>query len=795
METRVDTVIFSVKIDNTEAVKQAAEMSKEIDELISKQQELVQQGEKNSTLYVENASALRILKKEQSDLNRSIDNSAKAFLNASGSINQMRANLSNMTQQYNKLSKEERENAEVGGKLQKQMKAVSDELKKQEGAVGDNRRSVGGYTTALNLFGEKFKLFGVDLNSIKDKLKATKEGFDTAKSGFSSFDGIIKTSAIGVLLTIVTSLIAVFSKFEPVVEKVEQAFAGLKAAFDVFVGALIEFGNGYLKVIVGYFNGLYEIMQGLGKFMTGDFSAGIEQMSNSMNGAIEGINQMRGAFDGVGGAMASAAQEAAALTARFQELEDAERALIVSNAEAAKNIDQLILKSKNRTLSEKERLGFLAQASKIEREQYAEQKRIAEEGYQIAFEQARLKTKLSKDELNQLILNTGNEEVLSKKRLSLGDDELKKLAELQAAKINLESESINVEEKITNRRDALIQQGIENRAKEVAELEKATKKLNDMFKSLLDDFDKQADEQTKSYFEDLNKRREQAHKDSENYYAAQQTALVDSYSQNLISTEQYNAALEQMELDKLEKEKANLITNFEDTTQIDLAIAQKRLEIKKASTESIVSLDKVEMQSKQQLVQTAMGLVNDLSSSLQAGKEAQKAIALANAGINLGTAIGNLVAATSAPSADNLLTGGLAGAAKFGVLVAQAISSMGSAVATISAAAGGGTFYTTKPTLLMVGDNPSGRERVTVEPLGSRGKTVFNKNSGLVKMAGGGTLISDGGATFDRVASAGNSMFDMQQLIKSMPAPIVKVVDINRVQKNKARVAKVSELN
>jgi len=54
------------------------------------------------------------------------------------------------------------------------------------------------------------------------------------------------------------------------------------------------------------------------------------------------------------------------------------------------------------------------------------------------------------------------------------------------------------------------------------------------------------------------------------------------------------------------------------------------------------------------------------------------------------------------------------------------------------AAAGGGNFMTKGPTLLMVGDNPGGVERVSVEPISGRGKTTVNGN--LVKMAGGGVL-------------------------------------------------------
>jgi hypothetical protein len=60
-------------------------------------------------------------------------------------------------------------------------------------------------------------------------------------------------------------------------------------------------------------------------------------------------------------------------------------------------------------------------------------------------------------------------------------------------------------------------------------------------------------------------------------------------------------------------------------------------------------------------------------------------------------------------------------------------------------AAGGGTFMSNGPTTLTVGDNPGGREIVTVTPVGGRGTTTVG--AGMVKMAGGGVLDAGGGYT------------------------------------------------
>lgn len=73
------------------------------------------------------------------------------------------------------------------------------------------------------------------------------------------------------------------------------------------------------------------------------------------------------------------------------------------------------------------------------------------------------------------------------------------------------------------------------------------------------------------------------------------------------------------------------------------------------------------------------------------------------------------------------------------------------------AAAGGADFVTSGPQVLIVGDNPGGRERVKVEPLSGRG--VTRRFSGGIAMAGGGTLEARG------VAMTGNRDSVMTRVI------------------------------
>jgi hypothetical protein len=88
--------------------------------------------------------------------------------------------------------------------------------------------------------------------------------------------------------------------------------------------------------------------------------------------------------------------------------------------------------------------------------------------------------------------------------------------------------------------------------------------------------------------------------------------------------------------------------------------------------------------------------------------------------------------------------------------------------------------------MLLVGDNPGGRERVTVEPLSGRGQTKIHPGSGMVAMAGGGTLTAGSGTGIMSASREASSQFAqataLQQALRNMPAPVVSVKDINTVQ-------------
>lgn len=68
--------------------------------------------------------------------------------------------------------------------------------------------------------------------------------------------------------------------------------------------------------------------------------------------------------------------------------------------------------------------------------------------------------------------------------------------------------------------------------------------------------------------------------------------------------------------------------------------------------------------------------------------------------------------------------------------------------------AGGGTFVTKKPTKMLVGDNPGGKEMVSVMPLSGKGKTRIRKSSNLENLDGGGRSLISSNSDTSKIVTA-----------------------------------------
>lgn len=198
--------------------------------------------------------------------------------------------------------------------------------------------------------------------------------------------------------------------------------------------------------------------------------------------------------------------------------------------------------------------------------------------------------------------------------------------------------------------------------------------------------------------------------------------------------------------------------------------------------------------------------LQNLAGALQTAFGKNKVLALGALALEKGAAIGQVVANTGIANAKAVgfspLTFGQPWVAinsiAAGLNIASILRSFTQATSEVSAAAGGGTFLTRGPTKLIVGDNPGGVERVTVEPLSGRGKTrIVGPN--LIAMAGGGSLTTQPSAPFQTSFIAGqlnaerlmNGMIDQ---IRKIPRVAVVIEDVNRLNEQRAEITESARL-
>lgn len=134
---------YQTKIDDLK--KREAELKKELkDDKISRAEYNAEMA-KSKTDVQENCEAIRILNKEIQN-NRKIQRELES--GGEGSLKSLRAELSNLTAEYDNLSRAER-NSSKGKELQENINAITDELKEAEQETQRFYRNVGNYEDAI----------------------------------------------------------------------------------------------------------------------------------------------------------------------------------------------------------------------------------------------------------------------------------------------------------------------------------------------------------------------------------------------------------------------------------------------------------------------------------------------------------------------------------------------------------------------------------------------------------------------------------------------------------------------
>lgn len=311
------------------------------------------------------------------------------------------------------------------------------------GSIGEVNTLVTNSAKNIIGFGNASKVAAVQAATLATSETAVGAATEVAAAGTGSAtkSTLLLNVAVGTLLLPITALIAaglliyaVFSSFQPVVDKVEQGFAALQAVFNV--------------------------------------------IKNTILALVTGAKSLREAFSGLGGSMATAAKEAAALTKAQQDLEDVMKSQEVTTARNRAEINKLNVALKNRTLSEQERLKISDEIISKEQADFKQRKAIVDQEVRLARRAIEIKAQFTEQEKKQLKETGDATKELAESRGGNYDKEFDALNKARLKAIALEDESTVNLEKTYSRRDKIEDDAKSKAEKRQADAQAASEKAN-----------------------------------------------------------------------------------------------------------------------------------------------------------------------------------------------------------------------------------------------------------------------------------------------------------------------------
>lgn len=147
-----DTIdkIINIQFRYSDLIKGWEAASAAIDTAKVKLQEFKKAGDSEGV--AKQTQLIKALRTEMSAYTREIQANIREEVKLEGSVDGLRAGVQALTAQYNKLSREERNNADVGGKLSSQIREMQTELNEANASLLNFRDNVGNYASAAKGF-------------------------------------------------------------------------------------------------------------------------------------------------------------------------------------------------------------------------------------------------------------------------------------------------------------------------------------------------------------------------------------------------------------------------------------------------------------------------------------------------------------------------------------------------------------------------------------------------------------------------------------------------------------------
>jgi hypothetical protein len=393
---------------------------------------------------------------------------------------------------------------------------------------------------------------------------------DGFKGMVNSFKAII-ASPVGMVLAavavVVGSLVAIFSKFSPIVDFLSDKIALLTGAFSGLQNQVISFIQG-----------------------TGFSTEKIKEQALAM-------------------------QEAERMA---RDYEDSLSALNLTQAQQERAIDVNLKKLKNKNISEKESNAIINETIKLQKQQIDDLQKNQQKETEIL----KLKVKGYGGTNRQILeivkgrsvaeLNTGNEDL---------DKALIALQENYGKRVSTVSTYEQKYERIQNVKDAQDQKYKSAQEARQKRVEEEQKKSLERQQKQLDDFDKAQKEREDAVKTGFDK----TSKITEDYYKQESTKLLN---QNL-TTEELKKQQDELDLKRLNQQLENAKMYGQSTVDLELQLAQKKVGIAKEASDAQKKIDDETAANRAKALDSASNTLKTFASLLGETTAEGKALAIA----------------------------------------------------------------------------------------------------------------------------------------------------------------------
>lgn len=366
--------ILDIKVNYNEAVKAIAEYQTKIDAARDAEKNLKKQlkdGEISRQQYNEEIAASKIAIADYNDairiINKTVQNQIKQEKEQEGSLKALRAELSNLTAEYDALSEAERKGAS-GEELKNKINEVTDALKGGEEETQRYYRNVGNYEEAIKSAVSSNIPFIGTLIQTQDEMGSVKAGAVAAGAAVKNFSKTLLALLANPIVAILTAISVVIMAVAKGIKSSEENTSRWNAVLAPLKMALDAVG----KVLQIVASGILSVVEAGGKMM-GWITKQLEKLP-VLGKYVAEVNKENERY------IAMAREQAA--------IDRDTRNLQVQNAKNALQIATLKAKADDElNVSAKERMEAIREANRLEEEASKKNYELAKRRYELMVQQ------------------------------------------------------------------------------------------------------------------------------------------------------------------------------------------------------------------------------------------------------------------------------------------------------------------------------------------------------------------------------------------------------------------------